>query len=764
MMYVSHLETAGCLLDFESCRVELVTFSDFDEALAYARSCSVGVVVRESDREYTETVDDFIVFGRSGKSDKSRYVNDAALDQTLLLFWPQLSGLGSTAHRLFGPKWKETRMSEVDSLLFAMQDGCMSTLQGWREPVSVRPGARLDSDAMENLDLERLVSLLSSPCRTQFGKKTMREWIRAPLFDASEIRKRLNRISSAIHTFDKTSADVWEGVSKLDDARGCVERIRRSVKSGTVSTLDFVQDLDLLKEFAVRLSSISQHETVGRVVDTLQKIRDMFIRVGVGSLVAPADLSCSAQVKEYSDLTTKLRYWEKLCRMRASINGVTARVIDEGCDCGTHILVSKRKNLTARGINFVPIKGGLRASNEEIDDLCDKLTDLRVQIESISQRFASDCAARLADKVFPDLCACFEDAARLDCEMAHAYLAKNHKWCFPNIDSNVGSMFDLKGMRHPVVELKSTERFVRNDLKIDDETEGVIVYGINSCGKSVLLKTACICVIMAQSGLFVPADSAEIGPFRRIVSQVPCKDDIAGGRSSFVMEMQGLSGMLRLAGPGTLIVADELTRGTEVESSRAVFAAAVKMFQLRGARFLMTTHLRDLRQAMRRCGVDTSSLRECHLAVSVGPPMKFLRTLQDGQGDQGLYGVHIACSVVKDKEFDVFARMALAQSSSSSSSSSLALPASKSRYNAAACVLRCGLCGNRASDTHHIQHQKDASKLGFLRDGTRVNAPSNLIGLCKTCHASVHDGKIILQGYECTSSGTAVAKHDNVGL
>ena len=131
-------------------------------------------------------------------------------------------------------------------------------------------------------------------------------------------------------------------------------------------------------------------------------------------------------------------------------------------------------------------------------------------------------------------------------------------------------------MRHPIIELINNDtEYVPNDVVLNKDSLGMLVYGLNSSGKSSLLRSVGVCVVLAQCGLYVPCKSFSFTPFHTIISQVDLSDNLFANKSSFTSEMCGLKRILTCSDPNTLVLSDELCRGTEVNSSCAIVATTL---------------------------------------------------------------------------------------------------------------------------------------------------------------------------------------------
>jgi DNA mismatch repair protein MutS len=231
--------------------------------------------------------------------------------------------------------------------------------------------------------------------------------------------------------------------------------------------------------------------------------------------------------------------------------------------------------------------------------------------------------------------------ARLDVLCGFAELATSNRYCRPLM--NEGKVIDIKQGRHPVIEtmMSADEEFVPNDIYLDNETQQVIILtGPNMAGKSALLRQTALIVLMAQVGSFVPAQAASIGYCDKIFTRVGASDNISRGESTFMVEMLETSMILHNVSSRSLILLDEIGRGTSTYDGMSIARAIVEYLHEygQGAKTLFATHyheLNDLENIYDR-------VRNFHIAVKeVGKNVIFLRKLKEG-GVAHSFGLHVA--------------------------------------------------------------------------------------------------------------------------
>ena len=356
----------------------------------------------------------------------------------------------------------------------------------------------------------------------------------------------------------------------------------------------------------------------------------------------------------------------------------------------------------------------------------------------------------------------------IDVTYSNAICSKRFNYCCPKIMDNQ-SFFDAKDLRHPIIERLS--EYIPNDIclgkkSVDtDNSLGKIIYSLNSGGKSSLLRSVGIAIILAQAGLFVPASDFSFFPFHKLISQVDFTDNLFNSRSSFVTEMMGLKSILAESDQSTLVLADELCKGSEINSATAIFASSICFLLSKRVKFLMSTHLHTVSKLPQiQSFVNSGDLQICNLQVRIDPKdnsIIFLRKLENGPCDT-LYGLEIAKALGLNKivitdAFQIRNRLV--------GNGEAVLSSKRSRYNKNKLMDSCEICGysqvdpkrDLPLDCHHISFQCYATESGFCgtnnKGHVKIHSVDNLVCLCKSCHQKVHCGDINIKGYVLSTSG-----------
>ena len=293
-------------------------------------------------------------------------------------------------------------------------------------------------------------------------------------------------------------------------------------------------------------------------------------------------------------------------------------------------------------------------------------------------------------------------------------------------------------------------KYVENDIDIGtDSSKGMLLYGINSAGKSSLMKSIGIIVLMAQAGMYVPCESMILSPYKKIFTRIISSDDIFRGQSTFTKEIIELRNILQRSDKNSLVIGDELCSGTESISALSIVSAGVVTLSSKLTSFVFATHLHDLVKI--NDITDLKNVRTCHLSVTYDENKKVLiydRKLKEGNGST-LYGIEVCKSLDLNKDF-----LDLANSIRHKLMYKVKTP-KQSVYNSQMYTNfeACYVCNMRCSEeVHHIHEQHTADKDGYISTFHK-NSLFNLVSLCGKCHDDVHSGKICINGFVQTSQG-----------
>jgi len=359
----------------------------------------------------------------------------------------------------------------------------------------------------------------------------------------------------------------------------------------------------------------------------------------------------------------------------------------------------------------------------------------------------------------------------LDVSLSNAITSKKYNLKRPNIlDFNENPYVESKNTRHIIVESNEDNGlFVSNDILLgesekynretktlmneDNDINGMLLYGINSSGKSTLLKSLGVNVILAQSGFFVAASEFHFTLFDSLFSRIQGSDNIYKGLSSFAIEMLELKNIFNRGTKKSLILGDELSHSTETISGLSIVASSLMKFNDMGCLFILATHLHQLIDLEDIKNLD--KVKEFHLSTDYDEiinTISFDRKLKKGRGS-AMYGLEFAASLELDQDFLLNANRIRKDLTNDYSNVEKLGTTPQTKYNSSKTRIECEVCGCEAQDTHHIIEQHMYNEGENYVEDVKKNHKFNLVSLCKPCHKKVHEGEIIIEGYLKTTKG-----------
>jgi DNA mismatch repair protein MutS len=514
----------------------------------------------------------------------------------------------------------------------------------------------LDAATRRNLELTRTLrdgradgSLLSvlDLTETAMGARLLRRWIHQPLFDVARINVRLAAVGELLD-----SHFLRADLHKLLDGMYDVERLVGRVGFGNANARDLMAlrrslaRIPRIKTLLAGVQSARLHALDGEL-DRMEDVTDLIgaalvesppILIREGGLIQPGyDGDLDALRRSAAEGRDWLAAFEATERARTSIpnlrvkyNQIFGFFIEVTKSHLSKVPPEYERRATVRSAErFVTPELKAReaeilAAEDRADDLeYDLFVELRRRIAAQAHRLLA--AARVL--------------AELDVLAALAEVAARYQYVRPGVDD--GDRIDIRDGRHPVVErsLPGDQPFVPNGTRLNTAERLLIITGPNMAGKSVLVRQVALIVLMAQMGSFVPAQSARIGLADRIFTRVGATDDIAQGRSTFLVEMSETAHILAHATPHSLVVLDEVGRGTSTYDGMSLaWAVASDLHERIRTRTLFATHYHELTDLTDHL----AAARNYNMAVvERDGQVIFLRRLVPGGADRS-YGHHVA--------------------------------------------------------------------------------------------------------------------------
>lgn len=516
---------------------------------------------------------------------------------------------------------------------------------------------RLDKFTVHSLELvgamnEDGKSLLDVIDKTisPMGSRMLRRWVLFPLKDIKPIEERQN----VVEYFFK-HPDVKELLDEQLGQIGDLERIISKVAVGRVSPREVVQlkvalsAIEPIKEACMNSGEPSLCR-IGEQLNACKLIRDRIekeIQIDPPSLVNKGGVIAKGVNAELDELRTIAYsgkdYLLQVQQREIENTGIPSLKIAFNNVFGYYIEVrnTHKDKVPADWIRKQTLVNAERYITEELKEYEEKILGAEEKILSLEARLFNELILCLTEYIPPIQCNA-NLIARIDCLLSFAKTASANKYIRPLVDES--DVIDIKAGRHPVIEkqLPLGEPYVANDVYLDEDKQQIIIItGPNMAGKSALLRQTALITLMSQIGCFVPAESAHIGVVDKIFTRVGASDNISVGESTFMIEMNEAADILNNMTSRSLVLFDELGRGTSTYDGISIAWAIVEYIHEHPnahAKTLFATHyheLNDMEQTYSRIKNYNVSVKE------VGNKVIFLRKLVPG-GSEHSFGIHVA--------------------------------------------------------------------------------------------------------------------------
>ena len=486
-------------------------------------------------------------------------------------------------------------------------------------------------------------------CSSPMGARMLRTWLSMPVMDLEELRRR----HSVVQYFKENLDDLARLQSMIGDV-GDLERIISRAAAGKIMPREVMQlrrglgQTEPIKGLCVAKGCEALDDMMNSISDCSALLEylgrtmhpETAAAVGKGDVIAPG---VSEELDELRNIARNGKdYLLQIQERETQRTEIPSLKIGYNSVFGYYLEVrnTHKDKVPEEWIRKQTLVNAERYITEELKEYERKILGAEERIYQLETQIY----AELVSKIQANISAIQKNCrilARLDVLSGFADLAVANNYCCPQM--NDGKVISIKNGRHPVIEtmMQAGEEFVPNDIYLDNENQQIIILtGPNMAGKSALLRQTALIVLMAQVGSFVPADSAELGYCDKVFTRVGASDNISRGESTFMVEMLETSMILHNLSSRSLVLLDEIGRGTSTYDGMSIARAIVEYVHEygQGAKTLFATHyheLNDLEEIYHR-------VRNFHIAVKeVGKNVIFLRKLKEG-GVAHSFGLHVA--------------------------------------------------------------------------------------------------------------------------
>ncbi len=570
-----------------------------------------------------------------------------------------LSQFGVSDVTALGMHGMPETVSAIGCLLLYLNETQMNGLERFRTPevYSDVQYMQLDLTARRNLELletmrnkDKRGSLLGvlDRTRTAMGKRLIRTWIERPLINPAPISRRHNAVDELVHQTVLRS-ELREMLSSIYD----LERIMTRVVYGSANAKELRslwQTICRLQPIKSMLGDVSSSmlQDIEKAIDPLEDLRDLIDRALVdeppfsvreGGMIRPgynAEIDqLNYEMTDGKGIITRVEAEEK------EKTGIKTLKVGYNRVFGYYIEVSKSftDQVPEHYIRKQTLANAERYITQELKELEARVLGAKDRVVALEYQLFTELRQTVAQQLHR-IQFTAQAIARLDVLCSFAEVAVKHQYTRPIVDTS--DTIQIKDGRHPVVESLVDTPFVPNDTMLDGAEHRVaVITGPNMAGKSTFMRQTALIVLMAQIGSFVPAQTATIGVVDSIFTRVGASDDLASGQSTFMLEMNEVANILRNATSKSLIVFDEIGRGTSTFDGMSIARAVLEHVTDKkkiGAKTLFATHYHEL-TVMEQ---ELSGIKNYNIAVKKrGDDITFLRRIVRGPADDS-YGIEVA--------------------------------------------------------------------------------------------------------------------------
>jgi DNA mismatch repair protein MutS len=673
----------------------------------------------------------------------------------------------------------------------------------------------LGNNAIEQLGIysnsgERSVLNLIDNTSTAIGKRLLKTRLLNPIFDKNILDERFNlvdRVNPHITEIDSYLKKIYDlerisrriklqklhpmEITYLQSSLNSTNEIVKIVKKNLIANFNFSEteieslndeiekNFDLEKCAKYNFDQIAENiflSGVSREIDRVEKdIEGYFSSLNfiIEKIYKLLEQKANRSEKEMVSLGVLEKEGHYISLTRNRFNLIENDFFDE------KIILGNEEHFF-KDFKVKKLSNSVKITSDLIDQISEKISSAKTKLISLVKEEFQTKLVEIEKNHTLLLEKIVEFLSKIDVAVSTGKLSKNRNYCKPELI--LGDRFlQIQDLRHPLIEEREENGiYVPNDIFLgskenfadwdnfnkdildateDKQIDGVLLYGINSSGKSSLMKSVGISIILAQAGFFVPAKKMRISLFNSLFTRIVAKDNLAKGLSSFAVEMMELKNIFNRTGKNSIVLGDEISHGTETLSGVSIVSSAILRLVDKESLFIFATHLHQLDDVDEV--QNLKSVINLHLAVEYDvkrDKLTFNRKLAVGSGSS-VYGLEFARSLHMDEIFLKTANRIRKKIAEEFSDVELLLKKKTSRYNKELYLTKCIICGEAVDDVHHISGKKLA-KAGFIGHFSK-NHKHNLVPLCKKHHLEIHDGKIDLRGFMMTSSGLELHYEEN---
>ncbi len=659
----------------------------------------------------------------------------------------------------------------------------------------------LGNKALEQLDViplpnkpKSLFSIINFT-KTILGKRFLKNTISNPLVDIKEINYRYSIISQILeNNLSKKLGDNLSGILDL-------QKLNRRMDVGNINPSELFNVYMSIQQIIKTTKYIKKYKTLYKDLDydddMLQNLKN-FIKYMENTF--DLDYIMELNFFNYKEESLNFIKSDKYPRLQELEEGIktgtnfmdylietlekfikdnsTKRFMKKGCSLinlkyndrdGHYLLLTKRRckilndnlkkvkelkvgtyTLNIKDLEFIdmPRSNNTKIYCKEMKKISTDVVELKVKMAKEIKEIFYQEIKEIVNKYMESFDYIVKKIIFLDFINSGSLCTNKLGYCRPKIIKSEKSFFDAENLRHPIVEIINQDIEYRpHTISIGKDTVGILLYGINSSGKSTLMKSIGLNIILAQIGYYTCATKFEYYPYNNIFTRICGNDNIFRGMSSFMVEMIELMAILKRNDNKTLVLGDEICRGTEEKSANIIVAYMLETLEKSNTSFITATHLHmiaDLPSVK-----NLKNVKPMHLKVDyddINNTLIYNRELLNGQGEK-FYGVTVAKYLMKNDDFNKRTKELEIEYENNG--------IKQSNYNKNNWMISCYFCNSKKElETHHINFQKDCiDNIVIGKPHIKKNSNYNLITLCRLCHDKCDRNEIVINGWLDTTDG-----------
>ena len=613
-----------------------------------------------------------------------------------------------------------------------------------------------------NNNEKSLINILNR-CNTSFGSRLFKERLLQPIVDKKILNDRYNDIERML------KETLFKKLSKYLNKILDLERIKRKIiinKLHPHEWCGFDSSLENVLEIFKLLELEEEEEIVKKIIESYNILNlDNAGKYNINEI--NGNIFNEGVYRDIDELEKKYNVVYEKIKKQCEIISKLGKNEDTSCKIeysekeGYYIYITKKRYENAKNISPLIINSYKTISfskqnyykliSKELENYTSELYNISSNINELSIKYYKNFINNFIELNEKNLENIINKIANIDITCCNAKNAYEFRYYRPNIINNENNSGLIKGkdIRHPIIERLNTNiKYVGNNIELSEN--GILLYGINASGKSSLMKTIGLNIIMAQSGMFVPSDEFNYSPYHNIFTRISGADNIYKGMSSFTVEMSELRNILQRCDKNSLVLGDEVCNGTESISGISIVAAAIDKLINKSASFIFATHLHELVNInIIKYNINKKLLNIYHLHIRIeNDVIHYERIIKEGKGSS-VYGIEVCKALDMPKDFMLIAEKIRKEIQGYDT---FIIGLDKSHYNKKIIIDKCNVCGDNVDDIHHINYQCNANSDGYFKNYHK-NIEHNLVPLCKKCHQKEHNNEISIKGFEETSEG-----------